>query len=234
MADDKEDRCWICGTATRNACGACREAGIVISFCSRAHQKMAWPIHKLVCGPGKAHPFLWPPLSQDKAKVLDQHRADSFVLSASTGPVTSSINQLVKEWQNDLGPNTGELDQLSTSTMEGPGTSTEHQHAVSCFRAAEFLRRASATHSLSTPSPQYDSPPWRSEVHHRCILFFFLKDLVLGKKAQGVHEARATFQAAGHAFRQLIRIVEEDFAEEHPTEAASLRSVLSEFDLLLL
>ncbi|GAA5905074.1 hypothetical protein JCM6882_002433 [Rhodosporidiobolus microsporus] len=37
-----------------------------MSSTTQEHQKLIWPTHKLVCGPGKANPFLWPDLSQSE------------------------------------------------------------------------------------------------------------------------------------------------------------------------
>ncbi|GAA5887846.1 hypothetical protein JCM6882_000774 [Rhodosporidiobolus microsporus] len=59
--------CWVCGKATTTRCGPCGAAGVDIFFCSRDHQKRVWPMHKLVCGPGKASPFVWPHLSQKES-----------------------------------------------------------------------------------------------------------------------------------------------------------------------
>ncbi|GAA6041022.1 hypothetical protein JCM8097_004680 [Rhodosporidiobolus ruineniae] len=40
------------------------------------HQKLLWPVHKKVCGPGKANPFMWPNLSQYEADEAKKHLSD--------------------------------------------------------------------------------------------------------------------------------------------------------------
>ncbi|GAA5846276.1 hypothetical protein JCM9279_005885 [Rhodotorula babjevae] len=58
--------CEVCGVETTQRCSACVKAGIDLFFCSKDHQKLVWPAHKTVCGPGKAHPFAVTPLSGDE------------------------------------------------------------------------------------------------------------------------------------------------------------------------
>ncbi|GAA5914394.1 hypothetical protein JCM8208_002837 [Rhodotorula glutinis] len=58
--------CEVCGVETVQRCSSCDKAGIDLFFCSKDHQKLVWPAHKPVCGPGKAHPFPILPLSQDE------------------------------------------------------------------------------------------------------------------------------------------------------------------------
>ncbi|GAA6041079.1 hypothetical protein JCM8097_004709 [Rhodosporidiobolus ruineniae] len=65
--------CLVCGEETTSRCEACRQAGIDLFFCSREHQKLLWSVHKKVCGPGKANPFVWPDLSQEEADEAKKH-----------------------------------------------------------------------------------------------------------------------------------------------------------------
>ncbi|GAA5858426.1 hypothetical protein JCM9279_005563 [Rhodotorula babjevae] len=67
--------CEVCGTSTRRCCAACRAAGLNIFFCSKAHQKLVWPAHKPVCGPGKAFPMAVLPLTDLELKAA-HHRLD--------------------------------------------------------------------------------------------------------------------------------------------------------------
>ncbi|GAA6041060.1 hypothetical protein JCM8097_004695 [Rhodosporidiobolus ruineniae] len=64
MSQSTAGPCLVCGEETTSRCEACRQAGIDLFFCSKEHQKLLWPVHKKVCGPGKASPFMWPDLSQ--------------------------------------------------------------------------------------------------------------------------------------------------------------------------
>ncbi|GAA5945763.1 hypothetical protein JCM3775_005843 [Rhodotorula graminis] len=77
--------CEVCGVETTSKCAACESAGISLFSCSRDHQKLVWPAHKLVCGPGKALPFaMLPLLDSDIAqvkKLLDKSSASSLAKS---------------------------------------------------------------------------------------------------------------------------------------------------------
>ncbi|KAJ8294850.1 hypothetical protein OF846_001925 [Rhodotorula toruloides] len=61
--------CLVCGTETKNRCSACAKAGVDLFFCSPEHQKLAWHMHRMFCGPGKANPFRWPPLTPKEAEA---------------------------------------------------------------------------------------------------------------------------------------------------------------------
>ncbi|BGP69966.1 MYND-type domain-containing protein [Rhodotorula toruloides] len=63
MSAPAAGECLVCGTQTKNRCSACATAGIDLFFCSPEHQKLVWHVHRLFCGPGKADPWRWPPLS---------------------------------------------------------------------------------------------------------------------------------------------------------------------------
>ncbi|BGP39592.1 hypothetical protein JCM10449v2_003543 [Rhodotorula kratochvilovae] len=61
--------CVVCGTATSSYCSACRQAGTLLAFCSKEHQKLVWKHHKLVCGPA-SNPFKWPQPSAQELAVI--------------------------------------------------------------------------------------------------------------------------------------------------------------------
>ncbi|BGP15659.1 hypothetical protein JCM10213_006171 [Rhodosporidiobolus nylandii] len=70
MTSRETGECCVCGKETADRCGACAEADFALFFCSRDHQKLIWPIHKLVCG---KEMFSWPPLTKEevaKARLL--------------------------------------------------------------------------------------------------------------------------------------------------------------------
>ncbi|GAA5992884.1 hypothetical protein JCM10908_001390 [Rhodotorula pacifica] len=49
--------CLVCGASTSTRCSSCAaKSGIDLYFCSKEHQKLIWPFHRLVCGE-RAHPF---------------------------------------------------------------------------------------------------------------------------------------------------------------------------------
>ncbi|KAJ8294861.1 Pre-mRNA-splicing factor cwf23 [Rhodotorula toruloides] len=59
MSTDGTGRCLVCYAETKNRCSRCGEAGIDLFFCSPEHQKLAWPGHRIFCGPN-AFPLLFP------------------------------------------------------------------------------------------------------------------------------------------------------------------------------
>ncbi|GAA6055450.1 hypothetical protein NBRC10513_006358 [Rhodotorula toruloides] len=61
--------CMVCGKETKNRCSKCAGAGIDLFFCSPEHQKLVWSMHRFFCGPGKANPFRFPPLSPDEVEA---------------------------------------------------------------------------------------------------------------------------------------------------------------------
>ncbi|TKA51986.1 hypothetical protein B0A53_05070 [Rhodotorula sp. CCFEE 5036] len=70
--------CFVCAKPANLRCSAC--AGKVeVSFCSKEHQKLAWPAHKLACGE-RAAPFMLPPFSEyeaDRAMMACQVQAST-------------------------------------------------------------------------------------------------------------------------------------------------------------
>ncbi|GAA5837921.1 hypothetical protein JCM9279_004068 [Rhodotorula babjevae] len=69
MSTDPEIACVVCGKAATMRCSRCGDVDLDLLFCSPAHQKLVWPAHRLVCGSGKANPFIHPDLSEDEAAM---------------------------------------------------------------------------------------------------------------------------------------------------------------------
>ncbi|GAA6013426.1 hypothetical protein JCM11491_006073 [Sporobolomyces phaffii] len=64
------ERCCLCGAPSTTRCKPCSDQGkIDIFFCSTAHQKILWPVHRRVCGKNAA-PFTWPKLSDSEAQEM--------------------------------------------------------------------------------------------------------------------------------------------------------------------
>ncbi|GAA5988143.1 hypothetical protein JCM10908_002083 [Rhodotorula pacifica] len=62
--------CLACGKPSTLRCSSCSaKSNIDLFFCSKEHQKLLWPYHRLVCG-DRAHPFRLPAYSQEEADVL--------------------------------------------------------------------------------------------------------------------------------------------------------------------
>ncbi|BGP15632.1 hypothetical protein JCM10213_004152 [Rhodosporidiobolus nylandii] len=89
MVAHETGQCCVCGKETANRCGACAEADFSLFFCSREHQKLIWPAHKLVCGLGKCDPFRWPLLSEEEVEACTSLLIDDpAFLEALDIPVT--------------------------------------------------------------------------------------------------------------------------------------------------
>ncbi|GAA5880632.1 hypothetical protein JCM3774_000559 [Rhodotorula dairenensis] len=70
MSDTATGECLVCGKAATLRCSRCsQEGGISLFFCSKEHQMLVWPAHKLVCGKN-AHPFRVPVFTQEEADTI--------------------------------------------------------------------------------------------------------------------------------------------------------------------
>ncbi|BGP70042.1 MYND-type domain-containing protein [Rhodotorula toruloides] len=58
MTSNAIGRCLVCYAETKNRCSRCKGAGVDLFFCSPEHQKLAWPGHRIFCGPN-AFPLLF-------------------------------------------------------------------------------------------------------------------------------------------------------------------------------
>ncbi|GAA6041048.1 hypothetical protein JCM8097_004690 [Rhodosporidiobolus ruineniae] len=88
--------CLACGEETTVGCGTCRRQGINLFFCSKEHQKLLWPAHKKVCGPGKANPFTWPDLTREEAAEAQSHLETKF--NTSGAPQSVALGDLFRMW----------------------------------------------------------------------------------------------------------------------------------------
>ncbi|POY73702.1 hypothetical protein BMF94_3239 [Rhodotorula taiwanensis] len=62
--------CLACGKEAKLRWSACAtKSHLDLFFCSKEHQQLVWPFHRLVCGE-RAHPFALPPFSQEEADLL--------------------------------------------------------------------------------------------------------------------------------------------------------------------
>ncbi|GAA5885706.1 hypothetical protein JCM6882_007535 [Rhodosporidiobolus microsporus] len=107
MASEDALPCFVCGEPTKTRCPACGKAGIETFFCSREHQVLAWPTHKLVCG-ARSIPFLWPAVSpaelahlksiaRNEDPLTGETLADSFGRLLPQVPVERLLNDLARE-----------------------------------------------------------------------------------------------------------------------------------------
>ncbi|BGO91271.1 hypothetical protein NBRC10512_008237 [Rhodotorula toruloides] len=146
MSTEEPSKCCVCGEPTTKRCQACAQSGVDLFFCSPEHQKLVWKHHKEVCGPN-AHPFRYPPLSQDEvgellaledAPVTEQHRSE---ILASCPTVTDGASL--------IGIAIGKA-ALQQPTL---GKMIEGNWGVPTGRFAEFLQRLSAPLAVGYSSP---------------------------------------------------------------------------------
>ncbi|GAA5887863.1 hypothetical protein JCM6882_000780 [Rhodosporidiobolus microsporus] len=221
--------CWVCGKATTTRCGPCGEAGVEIFFCSREHQKRVWPIHKLVCGPGKAHPFVWPLLSPEEADFACAHLFNSLptgpFAGAALGPLLWRFMEIQPE-ETEAQDNDKVLaivrtamhalndeDDISSSSSSS-ATSPDHTSSVPCpalSQAQSFWMDLRGGQHL--PGEARLSH-WTSLFLHR-LLFFCTSVNIPGpaSTATMTQEART---AITHAFQALESLLEHEGAPTDP------------------
>ncbi|GAA5855894.1 hypothetical protein JCM9279_001162 [Rhodotorula babjevae] len=201
MASEWDETCLVCGVKTKNRCSKCAEAGISLYFCSSDHQKLVWKVHKRVCGPGKANPFVYPLLSKNEAKDILEHLHDSDGALARHPAQTSTIAKALQHFVQVPGR---ELrDCIKTVTEGGPNelvTFEVQQRVLVIARSHANLRSIDPTRPIIGPAMnpmgtlsswdwytardstesstmRWGEEPWRSWYRHAMLIFSFLLDL---------------------------------------------------------
>ncbi|GAA5848401.1 hypothetical protein JCM5353_004849 [Sporobolomyces roseus] len=87
--------CIVCGKKPcETRCSACLANGVdYIFFCSTEHQRLAWPLHKRVCGI-RSSPFRCPALSDEEVEEYKTLLNKPFFISAE---VVGTWGELVRE-----------------------------------------------------------------------------------------------------------------------------------------
>ncbi|GAA5903823.1 hypothetical protein JCM8208_006589 [Rhodotorula glutinis] len=143
-----EQPCEVCGAPTRRCCAACQAAGLAIFFCSKDHQKLVWPVHKPVCGPGKAFPMVVMPLTDlelNAARVRLDHVAfvDQPIRTTLRTELRKTAGKAAELVLDDLGGDVYDTSKLSAKPW-----------LVHIVRTA--VRFYSATGSFVTADPLAD------------------------------------------------------------------------------
>ncbi|GAA5953238.1 hypothetical protein JCM10213_005385 [Rhodosporidiobolus nylandii] len=190
MASNETGECCVCGKETTQKCGACAEADFSLFFCSRECQKLIWPVHKRVCGPGRCNPFLWPELTKEEAEAAKTHlhwtppgyptRRTLSMLLRGTADVPAGLHSALldglvegSETPSALILEPGQAKQhtlLTTRVMEH----TRRDHPIRT--AADALQLASAmsfTYLATSPTGAFfrPPPPWLSAANHFVLVW---------------------------------------------------------------
>ncbi|GAA5948157.1 hypothetical protein JCM10213_001687 [Rhodosporidiobolus nylandii] len=126
MTSNDSGECCVCGKVTQDRCGACAEADFDLFFCSREHQKLIWPAHKLVCGP-LAVPFRWPKLSEEELEDALQHK-DYVPIPYSECARDFSISGMLQKYGL-----TAEMVEIVLRAVARPSCQTGH-YVPPCWR----------------------------------------------------------------------------------------------------
>ncbi|GAA5990913.1 hypothetical protein JCM10908_000079 [Rhodotorula pacifica] len=89
MTSNPPKLCVVCAKAATQRCSECVKAVFSLYVCSKEHQKLIWPFHKHLCGPGKAIPFKHPALADHELDILMSHLDASFWSNLHYQPPTS-------------------------------------------------------------------------------------------------------------------------------------------------
>ncbi|GAA5960614.1 hypothetical protein JCM10213_006692, partial [Rhodosporidiobolus nylandii] len=137
MASNETGKCCVCGRETTQKCSACAEANFSLFFCSREHQKLIWPVHKLVCGPGRCSPFLWPKLTKYEAEEAKQHFDTPYDPSTPSSTLSTRLVHDNGVPADGCAAFLGEITEGRPSTL----SPADEQFALSVVRTSQMSRR---------------------------------------------------------------------------------------------
>ncbi|GAA5894943.1 hypothetical protein JCM8208_000070 [Rhodotorula glutinis] len=152
MASSSALPCLICGEPTEQRCSSCAKADVSLFFCSRDHQKLVWKAHRVVCGPGKANPFLVPPFGEDEVPYI----MDACMHEFPTAKISAIFKLSAGSWAR-LAPH-GKLSVFSILSQTGIVTAAEFGPT----RVAPYVGELGAAHLLERPS----ASAWLALVRH--------------------------------------------------------------------
>jgi len=147
MSNLKPGPCLVCGVETKNRCSNCAKTGLSNFFCSASHQKLVWYAHKHFCGPGKAHPFTWPLLSEDEAREIIANKASDV-----RDHCGRALVQCLPQYHPD------DIDRLIRAcTTPGPSYLGDELTSkyLAMFRYVEYMRLVHGGH-FQTPNRETD------------------------------------------------------------------------------
>ncbi|BGP39505.1 hypothetical protein JCM10449v2_003456 [Rhodotorula kratochvilovae] len=198
------------------------------------HQKLVWPVHKLVCGVGKANPFLWPKLTAKEADDAIKHKD---VRIFDTTPITEliegfgvpshGVDDKIKDL-SELSPPADEkgvaLEQLLIAnvrlfeeerTFLPQKTDGEPEFAVTCLRSMTSWV-GKLDHDFLT---SIETPAGRTPFLHRILVFYALMFSPRGTESRAL---------SSKAWAQVAACFDKDLQTENRGEAQQLVQVMGE------
>ncbi|GAA5942342.1 hypothetical protein JCM10213_004144 [Rhodosporidiobolus nylandii] len=244
MAAQQGGPCCVCGFETVLRCGECSKAGFELYVCSREHQKLIWPVHKLVCWP-RSNPFLWPDLSpeelDDAKQNLEFRRAEEDERETLASFFTEFHKRPLSDAPKRMYYLLGEDSPLPIDLK---------QANIMCVRSREAMRvqaernvKQQQTHTSLPPARPVDilrastlvvfrpflslcrnpvtaTPDWWTPWLHTVVIW-----LALDRLAPGSDETYAIRPFATYASRQLWKLTNTQVRKTHPDEADAFLSL---------
>ncbi|GAA5939514.1 hypothetical protein JCM10213_009112 [Rhodosporidiobolus nylandii] len=209
-AETTEEACWVCGKVTANRCSACEAQGMSIFFCSREHQKLIWPVHKLVCG-SSSNPIAYPLLTVEESQQAKAHAYEANHLAR----VTRGAHDVMPASQQQR------LLRLIRASEDIRLSYTGRTAGVPAERRA--MQRVVFTLDAHLDTAVVPYPAWSSELEHRALTFVYLRTL-LARRDTSIHRRDTSIHDYHilHAYTELRRCVSLGISMNDPVEGPAL------------
>ncbi|GAA5903809.1 hypothetical protein JCM8208_006585 [Rhodotorula glutinis] len=208
MSSEWDETCLVCCEKTKNRCSKCAEAGIDLFFCSPKCQKLVWNVHKRVCGPGKANPFVWPLLSKDESREIIEHMDEPIPRSVVHKTVANAVRHFCEGRADQVRP------VIEAVTVGGHAGSDDRDEKV-WSQTAEW--DIASARDKSAPWDEHGDEPWRTEMRHLVLMHRAV--MALGTAASGANDMVAALKQ--HRAR-LLACVRTSVAASSPKLAGEL------------
>ncbi|BGP16696.1 hypothetical protein JCM10213v2_004698 [Rhodosporidiobolus nylandii] len=230
-AETTEEACWVCGKVTANRCSACEAQGMSIFFCSREHQKLIWPVHKLVCG-SSSNPIAYPLLTVEESQQAKAHAYEAVRVEGKDASLALHLSRLRCTVNHLARVTRGAHDVMPAS---------QQQRLLRLIRASEDIRLSYTGRTAGVPAERramqrvvftldahldtavVPYPAWSSELEHRALTFVYLRTL-LARRDTSIHRRDTSIHDYHilHAYTELRRCVSLGISMNDPVEGPAL------------